>query len=295
MKVIMKTVQYILLTLMNPRIINQFILLALASVVCASGICHPATAALPDMSRIEAKRSLQKVINSARFTVRDGAFSYPEVEKQVVRINRAGFEIIGRIKSSGKPFQGFYPFEQIVGFKRIAQYGEGQWKGAGWTLPNVRPGAFQGCENLWWPSKEDSRLFRDAITVLSNPGAPAGFYSAAFKERAAAWRAAAVKPAAPGEVAKREILAVNALKEQMFVQALEHLEQGLESCPLWPQGQFNAAMISAELGDFAAAADHALCYLELVPNARNSQAVKRQLIIWEDKARTASGMQLNSN
>ena len=61
-------------------------------------------------------------------------------------------------------------------------------------------------------------------------------------------------------------------------------EIGLQFSPTWPEGHFNAALIAAELNDFADAVDHMQSYLELVPNAADAQAAHDQLTIWQHKA-----------
>ncbi len=120
----------------------------------------------------------------------------------------------------------------------------------------------------------------------SHTPAPSGFYSAAFRGLAAGWRASSVRPVVPEEAGRREVLAENAVRENNLEVALQHLEQGLEEFPLWPGGHVNAARIAAEMGQYSRAADHAHCYVELLPDAPDSQSVKRNMIIWEEKAQT---------
>jgi regulator of sirC expression with transglutaminase-like and TPR domain len=79
-------------------------------------------------------------------------------------------------------------------------------------------------------------------------------------------------------------LAEDAVKNNKPVEALNDYEIGLQSCPTWPEGHFNAALIAAELGDFANAVEHMQSYLELVPNAPDAQAARDQITIWQHKA-----------
>ena len=74
------------------------------------------------------------------------------------------------------------------------------------------------------------------------------------------------------------------MKNNKPVEALNDYEIGLQSCHTWPEGHFNAALIAAELGDFANAVEHMQSYLELVPNAPDAQAARDQITIWQHKA-----------
>lgn len=111
---------------------------------------------------------------------------------------------------------------------------------------------------------------------------PAG--SGDFHLQAAAWRGLTAKPPVPEEVRVRRLLAEDAVKNQKPVEALNDYEIGLEFYPTWPEGHFNAALIAAELGDFANAIEHMQSYLELVPNASDAQAARDQITIWQHKA-----------
>ncbi len=82
------------------------------------------------------------------------------------------------------------------------------------------------------------------------------------------------------------MLAENAVKERQFDAAVEEYEAGLEIDPVWPEGHFNAALLSAELGYFAEAIRHMRCYLELLPEAPDAASVRDQIVIWESKAKS---------
>jgi len=105
-----------------------------------------------------------------------------------------------------------------------------------------------------------------------------------FHQQAAEWRALTAKPPQPEEVRVQRLLAEDAVKNNKPVEALNDYEIGLQSCPTWPEGHFNAALIAAELGDFANAVEHMQSYLELVPNAPDAQAARDQITIWQHKA-----------
>ncbi len=105
----------------------------------------------------------------------------------------------------------------------------------------------------------------------------------AFKEKARAWRALPVKPALPAEANRNRVLAEDAFKNKDFDKAIDYYEKALEVYPLWPQGQFNAALICGETGDYAEAVGHMKRYLELVPEAKDAKAAQEKIYVWEGK------------
>ncbi|MFI5143220.1 MAG: hypothetical protein ACHQQS_17925 [Thermoanaerobaculales bacterium] len=147
----------------------------------------------------------------------------------------------------------------------------------------------QGPISFVWENQEDAQAFVSAVARLvveangSNLGAGTYLF-AVFRQQAAAWRRLATKPALADDVKHERILAESALNEKDLASAIDHYEAGLEIDPLWAQGQFNAAWIRGELGDFAEAIWHMRCYLELLPEAPDAQQARDQLVIWQDKA-----------
>jgi hypothetical protein len=105
-----------------------------------------------------------------------------------------------------------------------------------------------------------------------------------FHQQATEWRALTAKPPQPEEVRVRRLLAEDAVKNNKPVEALNDYEIGLQSYPTWPEGHFNAALIAAELNDYANAIEHMQSYLELVPTAPDAQAARDQITIWQHKA-----------
>lgn len=106
-----------------------------------------------------------------------------------------------------------------------------------------------------------------------------------FHQQAMAWRQLATKPPLPEEVRVQRLLAEDAVKNKKPEEALGFYETGLDLYPTWPQGRFNAALIAAELGFYADAVEHMQSYLELVPDAPDSQAARDQIAIWQYKAK----------
>ena len=109
-----------------------------------------------------------------------------------------------------------------------------------------------------------------------------------FRQQAAAWRALPTKPPLPDAVRIQRIAAEDAIKNSHPDAALEYYEEGLDICPTWPEGHFNAALIAAELGDYADAVEDMQSYLELVPNAPDAQASRDQIDLWQLKAKEQS-------
>jgi regulator of sirC expression with transglutaminase-like and TPR domain len=104
-----------------------------------------------------------------------------------------------------------------------------------------------------------------------------------FREQAAAWRALATKPPLPDAVRIQRIAAEDAIKNNHPDAAMGYYETGLAQCPTWPEGQFNAALIGAELGDYTDAVEHMQNYLELLPNATDAQSARDKIDLWKYK------------
>jgi tetratricopeptide (TPR) repeat protein len=143
---------------------------------------------------------------------------------------------------------------------------------------------------IWWDSErvEHARRFVEAVNAIR-------YYSsgrdladdaplfAGFQEEARAWRALPVKPASPEGVRRFQLLAEDAIKNKNFEEAVDYYEQGLQVSPLWPEGQFNAALLYGEMGIYGQAVIHMRRYLELKPDAPDMQAARDQVVIWQAK------------
>lgn len=106
-----------------------------------------------------------------------------------------------------------------------------------------------------------------------------------FKEKAKAWRALPAKPPLPESANRYRVLAEDAFKEKDFYKAIDYYNKGLEIYPLWPAGQFNAALICGELKLYTEAVGHMQRYLALVPDAKDAKAAREKIYIWEEKAK----------
>lgn len=105
-----------------------------------------------------------------------------------------------------------------------------------------------------------------------------------FQEKTAAWRELATKPAVSEEVYKDRLLAEDALKNRDLRGAAKFYEAGIASESTWAQGWYNAALVYAELNEYADAADCMKHYVVLMPDAQDVQPAKDNIILWEAKA-----------
>lgn len=134
----------------------------------------------------------------------------------------------------------------------------------------------------------ETTAFANSLYVLKH-GAEAAERAAEaeFADKAKKYRETPVKPALPEGVQRCRIMAEDAISNKEFEKAAEYYEQGLEIEPLWPEGQFNAALLYGELKDYENAVHHMKRYLELVPNARDAREAREKMYLWEGKAREA--------
>jgi tetratricopeptide (TPR) repeat protein len=109
-----------------------------------------------------------------------------------------------------------------------------------------------------------------------------------FPEKTAAWRAMTTKPALSDEVVKKRLLAEDAVQEKNFDAAVNYYKAGVAIDPTWAQGWYNAALISAEMKNYPAAAFNMKHYLILLPDASDAPAAKEKLMLWEAKAEETS-------
>lgn len=232
----------------------------------------------PQMSIQEAKRvipeKLQGVYNSC----------YERNRYQDVRVTMKGFSYFdpGGVPAFGasanRPMSRSFDFQAInsVGVDYFAN-----WHGVHIVKINKE-------EILWCGSRSEATLFTDALLtmkyyltgqILADDAVP----FARFQEEARAWRALPVKPALPETVRRSKLLAEDAIKNRKFEEAVDHYEQGLQVAPLWPEGQFNAALIYGELEIYGQAVLHMKRYLELNPDAPDAPAARDQVMIWQAK------------
>ena len=143
--------------------------------------------------------------------------------------------------------------------------------------------------NVCWKSQNDAQRFVDAVQAMH-------YYTskqyltdqstafADFQEKVKVWQALPQKPPLPEEARRFRVLADDAVQNKDFDKAADYYEQGLAIDPMWPAGQFNAAIIYGELKYYSRAAMHMKCYLALKPDAQDAKAYQDKIYIWEEKA-----------
>lgn len=136
---------------------------------------------------------------------------------------------------------------------------------------------FVGDAHTGYPYDCHSALSRaDAAKVLAD-----------FQQKTADWRAMNPKPPVSDEVTKKRLLAEDAFEQKNFGAALEYYRSGITIDPTWAPGWYNAALISAELKNYSAAANYMKHYLILLPDASDAAAAKEKVLLWEAKSEEA--------
>lgn len=143
------------------------------------------------------------------------------------------------------------------------------------------------CGTFYWMDRRDAERFAAALNRLiehaKNGRDDEDF--AAFREKAVAWRQLRQKPPLSDDANRHRVLAEDAVRSSKLEVAAQHYDDAVEATPMWPEGWLNAALIYAELKDYAAAADRIRHYLELMPDAPEAKSAREQLILWEEKAK----------
>jgi len=167
-----------------------------------------------------------------------------------------------------------------LGFERLSNYY--------WLTENEKRDLDGLLAYIAWGAPAEAQAFADAVNRLRSsargertPADEADWRE--FQQKAAEWRALAVKPSITEDVRKHRLLAENAVNEKQFDNAVEEYEAGLKISPVWPEGHFNAALLCAELEYYSEAIHHMQAYLELVPEAPDAQQARDQMVIWEAK------------
>ena len=141
-----------------------------------------------------------------------------------------------------------------------------------------------------WLERSEAEAFVKALSVLKQHAikerkklASEASSFADFQEKAKMWRALKVKPDLPEDVRRYRVLAEDAIKRKEFEKAVDYYEKGIAIEPLWPQGQYNAALLYGEMKEYGDAELHMKRYLELVPDAPDAQAARDQIMIWQSR------------
>lgn len=152
---------------------------------------------------------------------------------------------------------------------------------------------------ICFDTPDDAKRFVDTFIALkyyfsSRYLADDAVAFADFQEKAKAWRALPVKPALPEDAQRFRVAAEDAFKNKKFQEAAEYYEHGLAVEPLWPQGQYNAALLEGELQWYGMAALHMKRFLELTPDAKDAKVAREKMFLWETKAKETPPSPQNS-
>lgn len=142
---------------------------------------------------------------------------------------------------------------------------------------------------ICWTSPIDARSFVDAFMAMKYYSsrdliADDAVVFADFQQKAKIWLTLSPKPPIPEEARRFRVLADDAVQNKDFDKAANFYEQGLAIDPMWPAGQFNAAIIYGELKFYPMAVMHMKRYLGLKPDAKDAKVCQDKLYIWEEKA-----------
>ncbi|HEV2331973.1 MAG TPA: tetratricopeptide repeat protein, partial [Gammaproteobacteria bacterium] len=105
-----------------------------------------------------------------------------------------------------------------------------------------------------------------------------------FTQTCAAPIAQKTWPPMPEEAREHEVLAENATRESDFDKALDEYTAALQAYPCWPEGWRQRALIQGQEHYYLGAYNSLRHYLDLVPDAPDTNGLRDQLIIWRDKA-----------
>ena len=142
--------------------------------------------------------------------------------------------------------------------------------------------------DAWFSSESNAKVFAEALLTLKTAALapdPEEASFVAFSAEAKNWATATPKPEMSKEVRTYKLVAEDAFKRKEFPAALEAYGKALDVFPMWPEGQYNAALLAAEIEDFELAAQHMRRYLVLAPDAKDVAAAEDKLLLWQHKAK----------
>ncbi|HUS19082.1 MAG TPA: hypothetical protein VMZ25_05495 [Terriglobales bacterium] len=270
------------------------ILALVTAVILTGGLAHSADSISLSQARRDFKQLLPKMYR--------GEFnnSWRRVEKVALQPLRAL-----RITTDGFAFEdtrevnGFIPAKQMKTQQQSYRFKEMAVVAVSDERPRLPKTAFfagpegngdictRKCGTFYWSDRADAEKFARALNRLiedaKNGKDDKDF--ADFRQKAVAWRQLKQKPPLAPEADRHRILAEEAIRSTNLDSAAQHYDEALEATPLWPEGWLNAALIYAELQDYASAAEHMRYYLELAPDAPEAKAAREKLVVWEEKAK----------
>jgi tetratricopeptide (TPR) repeat protein len=179
------------------------------------------------------------------------------------------------------------PNKRVIDFAelsdvRVEGYGADLWQ-ALWKQASKTPRGGVAMNHVSFVSKAQAVRFAEALLAAKQAAAAPGTEEADF----AAFRArlGEPRPEMPDAARADKALAEEAFRKKDFTAALYAYGDALEKHPLWPEGQYNAALLAAEVEDFDLAVHHMRRYLALAPDAKDVAASREKLLLWERKAK----------
>lgn len=103
----------------------------------------------------------------------------------------------------------------------------------------------------------------------------------AFLSSVAPYQAGLLGPEISESVRARKVAAEAAVRDRDLWRAIDEFEAGLELAPWWPQGNYNVALVYAELGLYPRAIGYMRRYLMLVPQAPNARQAQDKVYEWQ--------------
>lgn len=235
----------------------------------------------PTMSMSEAQQKIKELLSNVPNPF--GGYKNVRVTRNAFSFFQGGGKVPGG-RINHNPVNRCFFFKEINNIQ-VEYIGDLSYRCISFSYGN------QGLHTIFWGgSEQEAKVFVDAINAMRYYSSSAGLADETanfmgFKEKAKAWRALPVKPTLPASANRYRVLAEDAFKNKDFAKAIGHYEKALEVYPLWPQGQFNAALICGETESYAEAVGHMKRYLELVPEAKDAKAAQEKIFIWEEKAK----------
>lgn len=139
---------------------------------------------------------------------------------------------------------------------------------------------------IFHPQTQQLELYRHAWRTMQTIGAPEPVADRArFVSALADFQAGGVGPEIDENVRMHKVLAEGAVREKRLWEAAEEFEQGLALAPWWPQGNYNLALVYAELHAPVLATRYMQRYLRLVPDAANARVAQDKIYLWQAEAK----------
>jgi TolA-binding protein len=228
----------------------------------------------------EARQQIVEAMNSLANW--NGELTYGDVQVTDQQLSYSvswKHEAIGR-KLAGKEGERSYLFNNIPHFNPPEHHWGGYWS------VNLDVNTK---DVLFWKDQSTAEKFVVAMNRMiweNSPGAKAQRQAEqqAYEQTVTAWRSAGSKVELPEEAERHKVLALAAFGDKDFQRAADEYIAGLKVYPMWPEGEFNVALLFGDsLHRYSDAVQHMNHYLELMPNAPNAEDAKHKLWIWQDR------------